>query len=283
MTTNSLNSPSHPIMDKEACRDVFQDVRKQVGDHWNWQPLAQQGTTHHLYRGHGKTGDINDVVLRIHAKVTPIGVDHTRELTLLFLFESQQLSGPLESLSHTAKPISVIASGEGWVMMPYVEGGVDTRAPQAQGLSLLTLLRGLKGLPNPDDSLSINYQLLWDSYEQLIDITAEYALLSEVKKYFHQLPMLSERCVHHDLHPGNCLYDGQQTVLIDWEYAGWGQPWADLDSLHFHWKITYQELYDQIMFDEAISFPQFVDAMQVAREWMKALDKLWIQIAKKEA
>lgn len=37
--------------------------------------------------------------------------------------------------------------------------------------------------------------------------------------------------VHGDLHPSNILHDGRRVWLVDWEYAGLGEPASDLASL----------------------------------------------------
>jgi thiamine kinase-like enzyme len=54
------------------------------------------------------------------------------------------------------------------------------------------------------------------------------ALLSELAPRLAGLP---SGFAHNDLHGGNLIDDGKRLWLVDWEYAGQGQPLADLASL----------------------------------------------------
>lgn len=49
------------------------------------------------------------------------------------------------------------------------------------------------------------------------------------------------RLTHHDLHPGNLLLDGNRWTLIDWEYAGVGNPWFDAVALDEMLNLTPDE------------------------------------------
>lgn len=66
-------------------------------------------------------------------------------------------------------------------------------------------------------------------------------LIDETEWLLADLPDIGECLVHHDLHTGNLLW-GHGLTLIDWEYAGRGNPWLDYATLERDIGLSLQQL-----------------------------------------
>jgi thiamine kinase len=66
-------------------------------------------------------------------------------------------------------------------------------------------------------------------------------LSDETEWLWADLPDIGECLVHHDLHTGNLLW-GHGLTLIDWEYAGRGNPWLDYATLERDIGLSLQQL-----------------------------------------
>lgn len=66
-------------------------------------------------------------------------------------------------------------------------------------------------------------------------------LIDETELLLADLPDIGQCLVHHDLHTGNLLWD-QELTLIDWEYAGRGNPWLDYATLERDIGLSLQQL-----------------------------------------
>jgi thiamine kinase len=261
---------------KQSLLQVMNTVELELAASYQWILQDHQGTTNQLWLGYIGSASDPQVVLRVSPKVVPLGVDHTREVALL-----EWLSHHVEAET-AARPVEIIAKGDGWIVMPYLDSR-EGKPSLDQGLAILTLLKKLKEIDAQTLGFVLDYEALWHGYEKMVRSNIERQLLTQVKSSFASLPKLKNRCVHHDLHPGNCLYQGGSLVLIDWEYAGWGAPWADLYALYTYWKLPISQLFETYELSDEIGFAAFEAGMQSAAQWIQSLDKLWALIAKKEA
>lgn len=82
---------------------------------------------------------------------------------------------------------------------------------------------------------------------------------------------------HHDLNPGNILWDGQHCSLIDWEYARFAHPLFDLGSLSYHFDLSKQQLETllQSYSHNTYSSSQVRDAKMM----VVGLERLWTEAA----
>lgn len=55
--------------------------------------------------------------------------------------------------------------------------------------------------------------------------------LAAARMIEHALPPFAARLCHNDLLPANLIDDGERLWIIDWEYAGMGDPFFDLGNL----------------------------------------------------
>lgn len=99
-------------------------------------------------------------------------------------------------------------------------------------------ISSLKRLHELDVQLPIvfsPYQTLKKYYLQLLELNHSFPIefyevvLPFCDKIEAKLGPFKELCpCHLDLHPGNLLYDGNKTWLIDWEYAAMADPLFDI-------------------------------------------------------
>jgi thiamine kinase len=270
------NTTDHQASSNLLSPMLLQSVHAQLGQTLQWQPLSHTGTTNALWVG-SCVGDENpSVVLRISPKALPLGASATREkkiLTLLSLLPTED---------DLAQAVPMVAEDEGWLVMPYLESKRSNL--RLEGQAILALVKALKSLPpSNDESLYLDYEGLWQAYRDDIHTQEHIQSLDQVVKAFNALPTLEPWCVHHDLHPGNCLYRGNTPILIDWEYAGFGQPWADFYSLERYWKIPPLEIHQSLELGALMSATAFEEGMQRAKDWMQALETLWVLNTHKEA
>jgi len=65
------------------------------------------------------------------------------------------------------------------------------------------------------------------------DIDELIAALRPIRRALAERPVLAVPC-HNDLWGPNLIDDGQRVTVLDWEYAGMGDPFYDLASLAIH-------------------------------------------------
>lgn len=124
------------------------------------------------------------------------------------------------------------------------------------------------------------YADLLAHYRRLLPSTAAVqATLFEFESLIDWL-MCGERClVHHDLHRANFRYGGGsegEPVLrvLDWEYAGLGNPWLDRSALLTHGLLTVDDL--RLLPSLAnLSLPTILDNLAIAHRIRTVLDQLW--------
>jgi thiamine kinase len=102
-------------------------------------------------------------------------------------------------------------------------------------LQVAELLRGLHSLKVPASINSTHLLSVLDGYWSTLDaqkIDFDKNLRERARTYALESAQLSERCLcHHDVHHLNLMSNGQRLWLLDWEYAGLGDPLFDLAAI----------------------------------------------------
>ena len=83
---------------------------------------------------------------------------------------------------------------------------------------------------------------------------------------------------HHDLNPGNILWDGKQCTFIDWEYARVAHPLFDLASLSNHFALTDKDL--KLLLAQYQHHEYLEKEVRDAEKMVHGLEKLWLEAAR---
>lgn len=177
-----------------------------------------------------------DVVLRFAgAQAAGLGVDRDSEGTMLRLAAAAGL----------APELVVTRPQQGVLVTRHVAGHVlsrdDARAPQMLARIGEWLAR-LHALPLPAGLVPIDIAARAAGYLERLQAQASTPMLRDLAvrlgRIREELPP-PRRLVpcHHDLHHLNLVDTGTRLVALDWEYAGPGDPAADLAAC-----ICYQDL-----------------------------------------
>jgi thiamine kinase-like enzyme len=124
---------------------------------------------------------------------------------------------------------------DGILVTDFIDGrplaASDLQAPETVG-RVAQLLRKLHR-PAPSDSPAFELQAVCQRY---LDQTPSTALSDEHRRWISraltEIPTLhADTVIHADLVPENLIDDGARLWLVDWEYAGRGDPATDLAIL----------------------------------------------------
>lgn len=155
------------------------------------------------------------------------------------------------------------------MLMPWLEGkSLGTLLPAHRERLLNCCLelwqQPIEGLPR------WNYAALVADYAA--QAGAAHAPLAEhLLQQVQQWPQATPCWVHHDLHAGNLLWHADGLWVLDWEFAGLGNPWLDAVCLD-RWVHWQPEEWAQL--DSALAPWQWLGAEAYA-DWMLGLERLW--------
>ena len=219
----------------------------------------------------------HDVVLRLAgAGATALGVDRDTELAMQQLAASAGLA-PAVLL---ARPV------EGLLVTRHVAGRVLTREEAREPSMLARIgawLARLHALAPPAGLEPIDIAARAAMYLQVLGSGESTALLRDLERRLArlraQLPPLDRLAAcHHDLHHFNLVDTGATLVALDWEYAGPGDPVADLAAC-----ICYQDLDQQqtaILLDAYGGDTRRIAARLAASIWVfDCLCYGWVEVA----
>lgn len=226
-----------------------------------WKPRSisalPQGLTN---QGFKLELDSGCYVLRIAATNSQeLDINRQAEYRIHQLLEQQQL---------VPKIIYNDPSYRYWIR-EYVEGVPLT----AQDLNLSTLkklavyLQKIHQLVVPDDLPVVDVQKKIQHYQQLLEIPQQHSAFA--------LPSSTFSLCHMDPTPANWLrMPNGKLVLLDWEYAGLGNPLWDMAGLIQQAKLTNEE---EMQFLDIIQ-QENNTAWQQAKAQLNELESLWYQV-----
>jgi thiamine kinase-like enzyme len=177
-----------------------------------------------------------DLVLRLSGTAAAaLGADHAAELAMQKLAADTGLA-----------PVVVLARpAEGLLVTRHVAGRVLTRDEAREPALLARIgawLAKLHALPPPAELAPIDIAARAAGYLEFLIARESTLLLRDLERHLSRLrtelppPPRLAPC-HHDLHHFNLVDAGGRLVALDWEYAGPGDPVADLAAC-----ICYQDL-----------------------------------------
>ena len=177
----------------------------------------------------------HDVVLRLAgAGATALGIDRHAELAMQRLAASAGL----------APAVLLARPAAGLLVTPHVAGRVLTRDAAREPAMLVRIgawLARLHALSPPAGLRPIDIAARAANYLQVLGSGESTVLVRDLERRLArlrgQLPPDRLAACHHDLHHFNLVDTGAALVALDWEYAGPGDPVADLAAC-----ICYQDL-----------------------------------------
>ncbi len=262
---------------------MFSKINNNLIQSVDWQEV-KQGSSNRIFTANHR-GEL--LVLRLNASNDyAFGVDRYREAQMLSIIQGQSWA-----------PV-IIENNlvQGWCLM-HDHGstlehllGLPCATKDRLNLALVTLLKQLQDFSNnisldSAQPLGFDYSGLFDHYKVRLGDDAEnnvaLLLCHTLETAFGLLPKVSNTLVHHDLHAQNICYKIHNGVpvltLIDWEYAGWGNPWLDVAACHFAFGIKASAL-ARLPFAVGLTRDQFNKGLVRALLINRALENLWYWI-----
>ena len=126
-----------------------------------------------------------------------------------------------------------------------------------------------------------DYAHLFEKYRKAFksDYATSYnnlRLVDEVENKLNSLPTTPSCLTHHDLHPGNICKDDNQFVILDWEYAGIGNPWCDAAALQSKFGILTADMAGLPAFKH-LNRAQLEQGITDAIVLVQSLEELWVR------
>lgn len=168
-----------------------------------------------------------DLVLRLaDPRTAQLGADPAAEQAMLSLAARAGLAPPLV-IARPEQGLLVTRRAAGRVLTP-----ADFRDP-AQLARIGAWIAALQLQP-PPALPRIDFAARAAGYLATLQAQARSASLDGLARGLAgrraRLPAVPAVCCHHDLHHRNLVDTGERLVAVDWEYAGPGDPAADLAS-----------------------------------------------------
>ena len=247
----------------------------------DWQPIAQ-GSSNKIYRGSGAQ---QSLILRQNADIDfAFGVDRLRENKVLELIKRQPWAPNIIDNNLEQDWCLMLDHGP----MPTVDKQCKT--------ALLDVVNQLQIFstevaPSISDSVYFDHTRLFTDYidffnkrarlfKHSIHLQQPIHLCQLLLAQLQSLPAVNNVLMHQDLHPGNlCVTasleeEGNQLILIDWEYAGWGSPWLDAAALHDYFNIEWSEIAALSSF-KGMSAPVFKQGLKKALLFNQGIACVW--------
>jgi thiamine kinase len=180
----------------------------------------KDGLTNDSYR---VTGASTPVVVRIsNADDRALFIDRHSEAVVLKLVEQAGIGAPV---FHNAPDKHVLITAE-------IPGRNPARMEMREPHNILrvaALLRRLHALVAPNEVQTMKLENTLHGYWALLGQWRDHATALEIARESDQ--QLLRRLCHNDVHHMNLIDDDVRLWLLDWEYAGVGDPYFDLASV----------------------------------------------------
>jgi thiamine kinase-like enzyme len=127
---------------------------------------------------------------------------------------------------------------EGYLVTRYVDGEVG-KVDVARVGAALRLLHDGPAFPGHFDSFRVVEAYRATAAEHGIGVPSAYEPAKELANQIeHRRSHVARRPCHNDLLNANFIDDGGRLVLVDWEYAGMGDPFFDLGNFAVNHELT---------------------------------------------
>ena len=143
----------------------------------------------------------------------------------------------------------VVYAAEGVLVTEFVDGRTLVQGEPVSNEILVELARGLRRLHEysvPADLAPFDpVERCRRQLDALPDSAVSTARRHRIVKILSHAPKLTARSlVHADLIPENVIVRGDAPILVDWEYAGLGDPLVDLAMVGVHFGLSEQQTQD---------------------------------------
>lgn len=234
---------------------------RHFGETLNWQLILSEGTRHPLFQAEF---DSRHWIARVEPDTqTAPGVDPWREQRVLRALYANEWAISAE----------LIMPDLGLLLMPFA-GRLIAR-DELSAAQVDEICCAVQQMHRISDVPLLDYAALFMRYRDAFSrsLPGMGQLVDETEALLATLPDIGECLVHHDLHTGNMLWDRHLT-LIDWEYAGLGNPWLDYATLERDVGLTLRQLQS---FDRLSAFePQEMEHwLACAIQVIDQLETLW--------
>ena len=209
----------------EAVARVWPDGRS------TWEALGGGITNHNVK----VTRPDGVVVLRVAGKDTDLlGIDRTVELAAT---RAAAEAGVGPEVVDFVEP-------EGWLVTRFVPGAIPRLETLREPEQLRRVARALRAfhqgppLPGRFDALEVVEAYRDTAVERGAVLPAAFAAAHELARRIAALRAEQPpRPCHNDLLNANFIDDGERLVIVDWEYAGMGDPFFDLANFSINHEL----------------------------------------------
>lgn len=244
---------------------VIDALNQQLGHAPQWQQMIHNGSSNTLLTTELDSGS---VVLRINApSQLAFGVNRCREAKVL------QLIQPYD----WAPQVLLVDKQLRWCLMAdHGSSPTDDDMSYVVPQVLAAVAEWQKIFNGP----VTDYRKLYQNYRKVLSQqgnTIDLSELERLEQLHGQLPAVDDCLVHHDLHAGNVCVNNHRTVVLDWEYAGIGNPWFDGALLHRHFAISAADIH-QLPAWRGLTDTEFTTGLELSSEMTEILDALWYKV-----
>ena len=209
----------------EAVARVWPDGRS------TWEVLGGGITNHNVK----VTRPEGVIVLRIAGKDTDLlGIDRTAELAATRAAEEVGV-GP---------EVVDFVEPEGWLVTRFVDGSTPPPERLREPEQLRRVARALRAfhqgpaIPGRFDGLEVVEAYRDTAVERGAVVPDAFASAHELARRIAELRAgQPPRACHNDLLNANFIDDGERLVIVDWEYAGMGDPFFDLANFSINHEL----------------------------------------------
>jgi len=260
------------LTDKVLLDSVNQYLNQPIA----WQPIVSKGSTNNLYSGQTTQ---QRLILRINAsKEWAFGVSRESEAQILKMIQG-----------YTWAPIVIKNNWQkGWCLMSDHGTSVTKASCQAVSPLLFEAIDQWQSIPSIGCD-QFDYTRLFDSYRSNIQktltqstLTDNLSLLDQLIVRFSDLPEVPLCLTHHDLHLGNLCGNESQITVLDWEYAGFGNPWFDAACLYSKFGMPIATIGSLPAF-QYLQPSALKQGMTNAIGLIKVLETLWLAVRSSNA
>lgn len=237
-------------------------VNQKLNCDLRWQRMDHCGSSNSLL-----TAVLDDQRLVLRCNATgrqAFGVNRNTEAEILQLIQSYDWAPRVLLMDEQLR----------WCLMK--DHGVSLKQPLPIE-AYNALLHSLRQWQSVWGGPEFNYMELFTRYRRQLQRKQDrdgLLLLAKIEQVQAGLSPVQRCLTHHDLHGGNLCWNDGVLVVLDWEYAGIGNPWFDAAGLYRYLTVPMTDI-QQLPAWENMSVSEFQSGMSQAIWISEALDLLW--------